>query len=142
VIPPDWAIALEAAPEPAMRDAIMKPLRAHNIAAAGESGSTPLVVTVRDAAGEITGGLWGYTFYGYLFVELLAMGEARGQGAGTTVMQLAEAEAVRRGCVGIWLDTFTFQAPGFYQKLGFTEVGRIDDHPPGHARIFYVKRLR
>lgn len=56
-------------------------------------------------------------------------------------MRDAEAEARRRGLSGIWLDTWTFQAPGFYQRLGFTECGRIRDDPPGHDRIFYVKRF-
>ncbi len=138
---PDWTVALEATPDQAIRDTIMNTLRVHNVAAAGDSGYAPLAITVRDEAGEIAGGLWGYSFYGYLFVELLAMGAARGQGVGTAVMQLAEAEARRRGCVGIWLDTFTFQAPGFYPKLGFVEVGRHEDHPPGQSRIFYAKRL-
>ena len=47
----------------------------------------------------------------------------------------------RRGCTGIWLDTFTFQAPGFYEKLGFTVFGRLEDYPPGEARVFYAKQI-
>ena len=57
------------------------------------------------------------------------------------VMALAEAEAVRRNLRGIWLDTSTFQAPDFYPKFGFVECGRITGYPPGHDRIFFVKRL-
>jgi ribosomal protein S18 acetylase RimI-like enzyme len=56
-------------------------------------------------------------------------------------MRLAEAEARRRGLLGIWLDTWTFQAPDFYPKLGFVECGRITEYPPGHDRIFFVKRF-
>ena len=98
-------------------------------------------MAVRDRNGEVVGGLWGRTGYGFLFVELLAMGPARGIGLGRRVMQLAEAEAKRRSLLGIWLDTWTFQAPNFYPKLGFTECGRITGYPPGHDRIFYVKRF-
>lgn len=87
------------------------------------------------------GGFWGRTGYGFVFVELLALGPARGGGLGREVMALAEGEARRRGLVGMWLDTWTFQAPGFYQKLGFTECGRIVEYPRGHDRIFYVKRF-
>jgi ribosomal protein S18 acetylase RimI-like enzyme len=76
-----------------------------------------------------------------LLVELLALGPARGEGLGRRVMALAEEEARRRGLSGIWLDTWTFQAPGFYVRLGFTECGRIPDYPPGHDRVFYVKRF-
>ena len=136
-----WSIVQEAEPDAAMRDAIMDVLIAHNAAAAGDAQWQPMAITVRDEAGIVAGGLWGYTFYGFLFVELLAMGEARGEGIGRQVMALAEAEARRRGCTGMWLDTFTFQAPGFYPKLGFAEFGRISGHPPGHDRLFLVKHF-
>ena len=136
-----WTIAVEPKPTAAIRRAIMRPLQRHNVAQVGDGGFTPVAVTARDAAGKIVGGLWGYGWHGFLFVELLAAGKARGGGTGRRMMALAEAEARRLGCRGIWLDTFTFQAPGFYAKLGFEEVGRITGHPPGHDRIFLVKRL-
>ncbi len=117
-------------------------LAAFNTGAAGAGGWGLLAVTVRDEAGAVVGGLWGRTGYGFPFVELLALGPAKGVGLGREVMGIAEAEARRRGLVGIWLDTWTFQAPGFYEKLGFTECGRIPDYPPGHDKIFYVKRFR
>jgi ribosomal protein S18 acetylase RimI-like enzyme len=56
-------------------------------------------------------------------------------------MQAIEEEARARDLIGIWLDTYSFQAPGFYRKLGYEEVGRIPDYPPGQARIFLAKRL-
>jgi len=39
------------------------------------------------------------------------------------------------------LATHTFQAPGFYRKQGFVEVGRIPDYPRGHAQVWFVKQL-
>ena len=136
-----WTVKLESNPGAAVRDAILKPLIAHNTDVAGEGAFAQLAVTVRDEAGDIAGGLWGYIWHSFLFVELLALGEARGQGLARQVMALAEAEARRQGCAGIWLDTFTFQAPWFYPKLGFVEFGRIPGHPAGHDRIFLVKRF-
>ena len=56
-------------------------------------------------------------------------------------MEQAEAVAREQGCVGIWLDTFTFQAPGFYRKLGYALFGEIPDYPPGSSRFFLSKRL-
>ncbi|MGC6728099.1 hypothetical protein ACP0GO_26835, partial [Escherichia coli] len=41
----------------------------------------------------------------------------------------------------MWLDTYSFQARGFYEKLGYTVFGTIDDFPPGHQRFFGRKRL-
>jgi GNAT superfamily N-acetyltransferase len=136
-----WTITLEADPDPSLRAKILEPLDRYNDAAAGPGRWGALAVTVRAGDGEVVGGLWGRTGYGFLFVELLALGPARGLGLGRSVMERAEAEAKRQGLLGIWLDTWTFQAPDFYPKLGFVECGRITEYPPGHDRIFYVKRF-
>jgi GNAT superfamily N-acetyltransferase len=92
--------------------------------------------------GQTQGGLWGKTVYDWLFVELLVVPEAyRGRGVGTQVLHRAEEIARERGCIGVWLDTYGFQAPGFYQKLGYQVFGTIDDHPRGSRRYFLQKRL-
>jgi len=77
-----------------------------------------------------------------MFVELLFVPEClRGQGTGRQLMEQAEVVAREHGCVGIWLDTFSFQAPGFYQKLGYAVFGEIGNYPPGHSRFFLHKHL-
>lgn len=134
-------MAVEPHPDAAVKAAIEAPLDAYNAAAVGPGDRRHVAVTVRGARGEVVGGLWGRTSRGFLLVESLALGPARGRGLGRAVMGLAEAEARRLGLRGMWLDTFTFQAPDFYPKLGFVECGRIADHLPGHDRIFYVKRF-
>ncbi|MGR4971514.1 GNAT family N-acetyltransferase [Pseudomonas sp. LARHCG127] len=124
------------------RQAILAPLRAYNTAKTG--GTVPELVAwlVRDEQGEIVGGLYGRVFFSWLYIELLVVPEqARGQGTGSTLMQMAEELAREKNCVGIWLDTFDFQAPAFYRKHGFTEIGQIDDYPPGHQHFFFQKRL-
>jgi hypothetical protein len=50
-------------------------------------------------------------------------------------------EAIRRGCRGAYLDTFSYQARPFYEKLGYAVFGTLDDYPPGHQRFFMRKRL-
>ncbi|WP_434702953.1 GNAT family N-acetyltransferase [Pseudomonas sp. Z1-12] len=124
------------------RQAILAPLRAYNTAKTG--GTVPELVAwlVRDEQGEIVGGLYGRVFFSWLYIDLLVVPEqARGQGTGSTLMQMAEELAREKNCVGIWLDTFDFQAPAFYRKHGFTEIGQIDDYPPGHQHFFFQKRL-
>ena len=54
---------------------------------------------------------------------------------------MAEAEAVVRGCHGAWLDTFDFQARGFYEKLGYTCFAELPEYPIGHSRFFMKKPL-
>lgn len=124
------------------RQAILLPLRAYNASKAGVSMQEPIALLVRDDSGEILGGLYARVFYQWMFIELLSVPEqARGQGLGSKLMRMAEDVAREKECVGVWLDTFDFQAPGFYQKLGYSELGQIVDYPPGHKRLFFQKRL-
>lgn len=135
-------VELVAAPGAAEEQAILDVLSAYNEAMAGPGDHRPLAVVVRDDAGAVVGGLWGATSYRWLFVKYLALPEdRRGGGTGTALMAAAEAEARRRGCIGIWLDTFSFQAEGFYHRLGFSTFGSIADYPPGGARHFLAKRI-
>ncbi len=135
-------IELTDTPDPASRDVLLKNLVAYNDAQAGPLGWRMLALLVRNDSGEVTGGLWARTAFGWLFVELLFIPEdRRGGGLGTTLMQRAEEEAVRRGCRHAWLDTFSFQARGFYEKLGYRVFGTLEDYPVGHSRFFMSKSL-
>ena len=134
-------ISLTDTPDPAAREAILAGLLSFNEAQAGSHEVRPLAVLVGDpATGDALGGLWGKTSFGWLFVELLFVPETlRGSGLGTSLMRRAEEEAARRGCRGAWLDTFSFQARGFYERLGYAVFGTIQDYPPGHRRYFMQK---
>lgn len=136
-------IEVSANPGEDERSAILKPLRVYNLAQAGDPKPEKIALLVRDEdSHEVIGGLYGEIFYRWLFIELLAIPEqTRGQGTGSRLMNMAEALAREKGCVGIWLDTFDFQAPAFYQKHGFSEFGHLEDFPSGHKRFFLQKRL-
>jgi GNAT superfamily N-acetyltransferase len=96
---------------------------------------------VRDEAGAIRAGLVGNTYAGWLFVNLLWVhAELRGKGIGSGLIAEAERRAIGFGCHSAWLDTFSFQGPKFYPKLGYVEFARLD-YPPGHERIFLRKHL-
>jgi GNAT superfamily N-acetyltransferase len=125
---------------PARRE-IVKGLRAFNVAAVGKFDHRPLTVTIRQR-GKIVAGLTAETFFGWMFVSLLWVSERhRGNGWGSSLMQAAEAEARDRGVRNVYLDSFSFQAPAFYAKLGYREFGRLKEFPAGHDRVWMTKAL-
>jgi GNAT superfamily N-acetyltransferase len=88
--------------------------------------------------GGLLGGIWG----GVLYVRILWVAQAlRGRGHGRRLLEAAERRAVERGCHRVYLDTFSFQAPGFYEKQGYEIYARADDWPVGHAHYFLRKSI-
>ena len=139
------AIVYEAELRPESRQGVVDGLVAFNRSKTtdftGQFATIGLLLT-HPETGAVDGGLTARIGYGWMFVELLFVPDRlRGQGVGRELMQQAEVVAREKGCLGIHLDTFTFQAPGFYQKLGYEVVGEIPDCPPGHSRFFFHKRL-
>lgn len=137
-------IELVDEPGPEIGAVIGAPLRRFNRQQTGSSEIARLLALTILAPGssEIIGGLWGESGWGHLHIDLLVVPEEmRGTGVGRTLMQRAEEEALRRGCHSVWLDTFSFQARGFYEKLGYTVFGALDDYPVGHTRFFLRKTI-
>jgi GNAT superfamily N-acetyltransferase len=123
-------------------DAIFSGLSAFNNEAFGPGNRLPLVVLIRDDAGAIKAGINGFTGWGWLFTQWLWVDDSlRGQGLATKMLEAAEAEALRRGCTGAWIDTFNPVALKIYQRHGYKEFGHIEDFPEGHNRTFLQKRL-
>lgn len=90
----------------------------------------------------VLGGVWGNTYWGWLQVEMVFVPEAlRGRGFGARLMNLAEEEAVRRGCHAAWLETTSFLDPGFYVRRGYRVFAQLEDYPPGHRRLFLRREL-
>ncbi len=105
-----------------------------------ERNTTPVSVTV-EAGGNLVGALTGCTFWGWLSIEKLWVDEKyRGQGLGRGLVMRAEREAISRGCGAAVVDTFTFQAQGFYEKLGYCVFGELADFPFGYGRRYMCKR--
>lgn len=127
----------------AERLGILNPLLAHNLANGGDDAHETFALLLRDPdSNEVIGGLYGKVSYRWLLIDLVSVPESmRGQGIGERLMRMAEEVAQKKNCTGIWLETFSFQAPEFYQKLGYSEFGRLADYPPGHTRLYYQKSL-
>lgn len=129
-------------PDQATRTSIFERLADFNQSKTQRYDLKALVIALEDD-GEVVGGLWGRTSLDWLFVEMLFVPEKlRGRGLGTELMTRAEAEARRRGCHSAWLDTFEFQARGFYERLGYSCFAELPDYPVGSSRYFMKKALR
>jgi GNAT superfamily N-acetyltransferase len=101
-----------------------------------------LAAFLHDDAGALRAGLAGHTWGGCAEIKFLWVREAeRRSGLGSRLLEAAEDEARARGCTRLVLSTHSFQAPGFYRRHGYAEVGRADGYPRGHAQIFFVKTL-
>jgi GNAT superfamily N-acetyltransferase len=138
----DLEIVFDPLPAEALSRFVSESVISANIAHTGVSDWHPVGFFLKSPRGEWLGGLTGYIWGGWLHVNFLWVSEAlRGQRYGTRLMDAAEEMAKERGAVGATLETFTSQAPDFYDKRGYSIFGRIDDYPPGHAKLFLTKRL-
>ncbi len=101
-----------------------------------------LVIVLRDEQGKLAGGLLGDTAWRWLHIGTLWIREdLRHLGYGRKLLAAAEQEAIRRGCLHSNLETHDFQAPGFYQKNGYSVYGQLEDFPPKHVKYFLKKEL-
>jgi GNAT superfamily N-acetyltransferase len=114
----------------------------YNDQQAGESNGKLLCYLLQTADKEVVGGVIGETHWDWFYINLMWIREdLRGQGYGTRILALAENEAKQRGAKHAYLDTFSFQAPGFYKKHGYQVFGQLDDFPNGHQRYYCRKDL-
>jgi GNAT superfamily N-acetyltransferase len=136
----EYTLTLTDTADEEVRKLILAPLVDYNASQVGPSQGRPLVIQVKDSANAVMGGLWGYTGYGWLFTQLLVVPAGlRGQGIGTTLMQMAESESIARGCHSAWLDTFEFQARAFYERMGYVCFSELPNYPTGYSRFFMKK---
>jgi GNAT superfamily N-acetyltransferase len=115
----------------------------YNIEITGKNDRRPIGGELCDASGQIQGGLWGRTELGLLFLDMFFLPvRLRKQGNGSRLLALVEDEAKRRGCLRAVVETSSFQAPGFYLRHGYQELGRVDFGLNGHSRLFFCKTLK
>ncbi|MDO4460577.1 MAG: GNAT family N-acetyltransferase [Clostridia bacterium] len=92
--------------------------------------------------GKIKAGLTGETHGNWLEVEYLWVSEElRGKGIGSSILKKSEEIARERGCRYVFLNTFGFQAPKFYEKYGYKEVFTMQNFPKTGTKHFYMKEL-
>ncbi len=111
--------------------AVKEGLRSYNRSMRPDPSAAPVTLA----------GLVGHTGWGWLEIETLWVDESRrGAGLGRVLIARAEQIARVRGCHSAHLDTLGFQAPGFYEQLGYEAFGVLERYPDVD-HIFYRKRL-
>jgi GNAT superfamily N-acetyltransferase len=129
-------------PDDAVWEVVGGGIHDYNTQHAGGSHGKGLCFVLYGPGQQVVGGVVGETHWDWFFTHLLFVKEElRGRGYGHQLLTLAEEEARQRGAKNAYLDTFSFQAPGFYKKHGYEVFGVLGDFPVGHQRYFLKKRL-
>ncbi len=130
----DYMISMDDQASEADICTLARNLVSYNDAQAGKENWQHLAIFIGDEQGEIMGGLYGYTHWGWLFISHLWLAESiRSRGYGRELVARAEQEVVNCGCRHAHLDTFEFQALGFCQKLGYQVFGSPEGFPEGYT---------
>jgi ribosomal protein S18 acetylase RimI-like enzyme len=138
----DYHILYVAKPDESVWGAIGGGIRNYNTQQAGDHKYQSLCFVLHAPAKEIVGGVIGATYWDWFYIDLLwVKDELRGRGYGHRLLTMAEGEARQRGAKNAYLDTFSFQAPDFYQQHGYQVFGELPDFPRGHQRYFLTKQL-
>ncbi|MDN7228842.1 GNAT family N-acetyltransferase [Planococcus sp. N064] len=127
------------------REFIRNKVIQHNTASLPEEQKSPkegISFIARDENGDIIGGITGTAYWGHMHIDFLWVDpKARGQRIAEQLMQQMEEYSRNQNYSLLVVETFSFQAPGFYKKQGFREFGLLEDHPKGHTKHFFEKRL-
>lgn len=114
----------------------------YNIERLEDKNPREVGIFLEDAEGKKTAGLIGETHGNWLMIKFLWVDALlRGQNIGRRLLNQAEDTARERGCKYVFLDTFSFQAPDFYKKLGYEEVFLLENYPLTGKRHYFTKNL-
>ncbi|WLR58676.1 GNAT family N-acetyltransferase [Guptibacillus hwajinpoensis] len=126
------------------RDFIRKNVVDYNKQKLSSAVKTPLeeIAFVIEERDKVIGGISATLFWQHLHIDFLwVTDEKRENGVGRKLLQQVERLAEEKECRLILLDTFSFQAPGFYLKEGYEICGKVENHPEGHTQYFLQKKL-
>ena len=98
-------------------------------------------LVLRAQGGRLIGGAHAILNMGLVEVRGLWIDPARrGEGLGRSLLAALEREAAARGAIRVALDTYDWQARGFYEKLGYRVFGTLR-YPTGPRRFYMEKDL-
>jgi GNAT superfamily N-acetyltransferase len=123
------------------KKAVLGGLIGYNAEKLGKQRYKRLAVSLRERD-MIVGGIVGELWTTVLFIQWFWIEQKlRGRNHGTKLIKAIEDEARRLGATRSYVDTMSFQAPGFYRSCGYNEFGSIDGYPDGVTRHWFAKSL-
>jgi GNAT superfamily N-acetyltransferase len=123
------------------KKAVLGGLLGYNAETMGKQKYKRLAISLREGD-KVVGGIVGEVWATVLFIQLFWMEQKfRGRDHGTRLIKAIEDEAKRFGATRSYLDTMSFQAPGFYRTCGYEEFGSIEGYPGGVTRHWFTKTL-
>ena len=135
-----WEVTATPAPEEAAL--IDDRLDSFNAATAPMKDVRPLACFARLPDGKVAGGAIARTWGECCELQQIWVDEPnRRSGIGRRLLQLVEQEARKRGCALLYLETFSFQSPEFYRRLGFESVCELGGFPNGITKHILRKCL-
>ena len=124
-------------------DALEDRLYAHNRAATGRDDAAGMGFVIHGDAGELAAATAGYSWGGIAEIKQMWVADAfRGQGLGRALLDAMIGETQRRGVGRIWVASYDFQAPGFYERAGFVRRAAFEGWPEGHVNVILCRTLR
>jgi GNAT superfamily N-acetyltransferase len=123
------------------KKAVLGGLIGYNTEKMGKQKYKRFAISLREGD-KIVGGIVGEVWSTVLFIQFFWMEQKlRGNGHGTKLIKAIEDEARRFGAARSYLDTMSFQAPGFYRSCGYEEFGSIEGYQGGVTRHWFTKSL-
>lgn len=124
---------------------ITEGFKRHSIEHTGIDGvrDQPVAFVSYDSKDAVKGAVVVMVFWGQLHVKTLWVAEDwRGTGLARELMEKAHDYGRSHKCDFAFVETMSFQAEGFYQKLGYTTEFRRDGYAAGTAFVYMQKNLK
>ncbi len=135
-------ISVDGELKPKYKKVLVDGMLKHHALSGHERKTSTHNILLKDDKGKILGGIILSFLWNGMRIETIWVDKSiRGQQWGTKLMKAGEVEGVKRGCTFAYTDTFTWQAPEFYKKLGYVEYGKLKDFPKGNSLTYVYKKL-
>ncbi len=135
-------VSINGEPNPIDKQVMIDGMLSYHASKGHVRKSETFSVVIKDQNEKLLGCVMVSFLWNGMSIQSLWVDDAvRGQGLGKKLMAMAEEEGVKRGCTIAYTDTFTWQAPGFYEKLGYKIYGKLEGFPEDNALSYFCKKL-